>query len=139
MLPNSYPVVHKQRPIPFALLPQVQAEVDKLLAEGIIEKADHSNWVSPIVIARHPGGGIRLCVDLRSVNKCIIPVCYPLPNIETLLASIYDACYITKLDMKSAYHQLELHPDTRELTTFVLPSGLYRYRRAQIFQDHFST
>ena len=36
MLPNSYPVVHKQRPIPFALLPQVQAEVDKLLAEGII-------------------------------------------------------------------------------------------------------
>ena len=32
--------------------------------------------------------------------------------------------------MKSAYHQLELHPDTRELTTFVVPGGLYRYKHA---------
>ena len=52
-----------------------------------------------------------------------------MPNIETLLASIHNVEYITKLDMNCAYHQLELHPETRELTTFVLPSGLYRYRK----------
>ena len=41
MLLNSYPVVHKQRPVPFTLIPQVQAEADKLLAEGIIQKVDY--------------------------------------------------------------------------------------------------
>ena len=80
MLPDSYSVVHKQRTFPFALLTQVQADVDKLLAEGIIEKVDHSNWVRPVVIARHPGGGIRLCVDLRYVNKCIYRFVTHFPN-----------------------------------------------------------
>ena len=130
VLPNTVPVVQKQRPIPFALQSLVQTEIDKLLSADIIEKVEHSSWVSPVVTARKPGGGLRLCVDLRAVNKCIEPVKYPLPNIESLFASVHDVSYITKLDMKSAYHQLELFPDTRELTTFVVPGGLYRYKRA---------
>ena len=90
----------------------------------------HSSWISPVVITRRKNGKIHLCLDLRQVNKRIIPVRYPLPNIETLLASIHSTTYITKLDLNAAYHQLLLHPETRELTTFVLPSGVYRFRKA---------
>ena len=46
------------------------------------------------------------------------------------MASIHSAKYITKLDMNSAYHQLQLHPEVRELTTFVLPGGSYRFKKA---------
>ena len=28
-----------------------------------------------------------------------------------------------------AIHQIELHPDSRDITTFAAPSGLYRYKR----------
>jgi len=31
--------------------------------------------------------------------------------------------------LKSAYQQLELHPNSREITTFITPQGLYRYKR----------
>lgn len=35
----------------------------------------------------------------------------------------------SKLDLKQDYHQLELHPESRHITTFVTHCGLYRYTR----------
>ena len=34
----------------------------------------------------------------------------------------------TKLDLNMAFHQVELHADTRDITTFAAPKGLYRYK-----------
>ena len=31
--------------------------------------------------------------------------------------------------MNMAFHQVELHPDSRDITTFPGPDGLYRYKR----------
>lgn len=75
-------------------------------------------------------GKICLCVDLRSVNENIVLMIYPLPNIETLLASVKDANYVTKLDLKSAYHHLPLHEDTKKLTAFTS----YSYKKLQVLQ-----
>ena len=35
----------------------------------------------------------------------------------------------SKLDLRWGYHQLELTPDSREITTFVTHCGLFRYKR----------
>ena len=35
----------------------------------------------------------------------------------------------SKLDLKWGYHQLELSPESREITTFATPDGLFRYKR----------
>ena len=35
----------------------------------------------------------------------------------------------SKLDLKWGYHQLELTPESRDITTFVTHCGLYRYKR----------
>ena len=35
----------------------------------------------------------------------------------------------SKLDRKWEYHQLELSPESREITTFATPDGLFRYKR----------
>lgn len=124
------PVAHKPRPVPFSMMSELRTEIDNMLADGIIEKVDHAEWVSPLVLTRRKSGKLRVCVDLRSVNKNIVPVKYPLPNIETLLSSIHKPAFITKLDMNSAYHQLPLHPETAKLCTFTTPFGLYRYTRS---------
>ena len=35
----------------------------------------------------------------------------------------------TKLDLNMAFHQVELHPESRDVTTFATPNGVYRYKR----------
>ena len=63
------------------------------------------------------------------MNQNIVQMRYPLPNIETLLTSVKNANYVTKLDLKSAYYQLPLHEDTKKLMAFTTPLGNFRFCR----------
>lgn len=64
----------------------MSAELDRLLKAGVIECVDASAWVSPIIDTGKKNGGIRMCADLREVNKSVITDCYPLPHIDEMLS-----------------------------------------------------
>ena len=72
---------------------------------------------------------IRLCLDMRTANTAIQRVRYPIPTLEEALLNMNNAKRISKVDVKEAFHQLELEFESRELTTFYTPCGLYRYKR----------
>lgn len=127
--PDVKPKQQKLRRLPFSVRDKVSDELKKLEASGVIEKIESSEWVSPIVVAWKKSGKIRICVDLREVNKAIVQVQYPLPKIDELLGELRDAKVFTQLDLASAYHQIELHPESRPLTAFITHDGLYQYKR----------
>ena len=87
-------------------------------------------------------GGVRICVDMRQVNAAIKRVRHPIPTVEDISLELNGAKYFSKLDLAQAYHQLELHEDSRYITTFSTHVGLFRYKRlnygtnaaAEIFQ-----
>ena len=87
-----------------------------------------SEWISPTVVAFKSSGDIRLCVDLRTVNKAIIVDTYPLPDIDEIFIQLSGATHFSKLDLKSAFNQLELDEESRHLTTFITHEGLFRYK-----------
>jgi len=87
------------------------------------------NGVSNLVVVQKPDGRIRLCVDLRAANKAVITDGYPLPRIEELLHSMKNCSVFSKLDLSEAYLQLTLHESSRDLTAFVTPDGLFRFKR----------
>ena len=74
------PVRQKLRPLPLAVRDEVKAHLAKLEKQDVIERVDSSPWVSPMVVTRRRGGGIHLCLDLKEVNKCVIPSKHPLPR-----------------------------------------------------------
>jgi hypothetical protein len=121
-------LVQKTRRIPFALQQQVEAEITKLLQQDIIEEIDASSYVSPIVVVPK-GDGIRLCVDYKKLNEFIIVDQHPLPTADEIFAKLAGAKFFSKLDLKSAYHQLLIREDSRDLTAFTCHLGLFRYRR----------
>lgn len=103
--------------------------IKKLCADGVIEPVNASEWISPIVLVKKRNGELRMCTDLRSVNKQIVMECHPLPKVQDLLAKLDGAKIFTTIDLKSAYHQVELTEDSRDVTTFITPEGTLRYIR----------
>ncbi|KAJ8349338.1 hypothetical protein SKAU_G00244680 [Synaphobranchus kaupii] len=127
--PEVRPVIQPLRRLPLALRDDVTTELHKLLEAGIIERLDASPWISNLVVAKKKSGDLRPCVDLRQVNKAVIPDKYPLPTVEDLSAKFYGSTVFTKLDLRQGYLQVPLHPDSRFLTAFVTHVGVFRYTR----------
>jgi len=123
------PVVQPYRRIPIALEDAVEKKIEELLRLGIIEKVKGaSRWVSPMVVIPKDAD-IRICVDMRCANKAVKRENYPLPTIEDFLPHLGKGKVFTKLDVKNAFHQVEISEESREITTFITKKGLYRYKR----------
>ena len=125
---DAVPVQQKLRPLRFAIREEVKRHLQELEEQQIIERIDGSPWISPIVVSRRRSGQIRLCVDLRVVNHAVSTSGYPLPDMQEMLDQLVGATIFSTMDMKSAYHQLTLHEDSRNLTAFVTHEGVFRYR-----------
>ena len=132
MVPDAVPSPARLRNLPYAVRQEVSDHLESLEAQGVIEKVPcgSSPWLSPIVTVRkRGGGGLRVCLDLTSVNKVIVANGYPIPDMQEMLDKLRGAKVMSKLDMKSAYHQLELHEESRDLTAFVHEGQTWRYKR----------
>ncbi|KAG1938438.1 thy-1 membrane glycoprotein [Pimephales promelas] len=127
--PAVTPVIQPLRRIPLAFRDGVSVELKLLLDSGIIEPVDASPWVSNLVVAQKKSGALRVCVDLRAVNKAVIPDKFPLPTSEELTAQFHGSTVFSKLDLRQGYLQVPLHPSSRNLTAFVTHEGVFRYTR----------
>ena len=111
------------------VLAAAHAEVDKLLAEDIIEPAA-SPWCSPPVLAPKSDGTYRFCVDFRKLNSVTRKQVHPIPAIDSVLDRLRKARFITKIDMSRAFWQIKVHKDSRDYTAFTVPGRpQYRFRR----------
>ena len=121
-------------------------ELDKLERQGIIEPVDGPTpWISPLVVIPKPKNPnqIRVCVDMRQPNRAILRKRHITPTVDDLIHDLNGATVFSKIDLNSGYHQLELTPDSRYITTFSTHRGLRRYTRlnfgtssaVEVFQD----
>ena len=86
-------------------------------------------WVSPIVIVPKSSGQVRMCADMWEANKAVKREKPLMPTIDDLVAELNGATVFSKLDLLPGYHQLELEPQSRNITTFSTHIGLRRYKR----------
>ncbi|XP_078496474.1 uncharacterized protein LOC144752415 [Lissotriton helveticus] len=126
---NVVPTKHKLRNVPLSIRSDLSKHLKALCDQGIIEKVESTLWLSPIVLAKKRSGDLRMCVDLRTLNEAIWVDGFPLPRIEDLIAKVGSSSWFTKLDLKAAYHQVELDPQSRHLTAFVTPDGVFQFCR----------
>jgi len=128
--PSVKPVQQPVRRIPIAIESKVENKLMEALESDIIERVEGpSPWISPMVIVFKPDGDIRICIDMRRANKAILRENFPLPTFENFMTKLRGARYFSRLDLSSAYHQLELDEESRPITTFITHMGLFRYKR----------
>lgn len=95
-------------------------ELNRMISLGVIEESQ-SPWSSPVVLIRKENGKNRLCLDSRALNKLTIKDAYPLPIINGLLSRLGDPHFISSIDLKDTFWQIELDEASRAKTAFKVP------------------
>ena len=126
---EATPRFFKARPVPYAMRGRVEAELDRLLAQEIIEPVKYAEWAAPVVPVLKPDDSVRLCGDYKlTVNRVSKLEQYPIPRIEDLFANLSGGQKFTKLDLSHAYHQIPLDEEAKTCVTINTHKGLFTYK-----------
>ena len=83
----------------------VKVELAKLAEAHIIDPVEHSEWLSPMVIApKKNSNKIRVCVDFRALNKSTIKDGFPMPFTERVLEDVARHALYSFMDGFSGYN-----------------------------------
>jgi hypothetical protein len=98
--------------------------LDDNLAKGNLRPST-SSTAAPLLLARKPVGGVRICQDYRGINDITIKNRYPLPLIRETLDAICNAKIYTKLDVIAAFNRVRIAEGHEWKTAFITRFGLY--------------
>nr|CAX83692.1 Gap-Pol polyprotein [Schistosoma japonicum] len=130
LTPNASSVFRPKRPVPYASLPEVDAELQRLEKQGVLMPVSFSAWAAPIVVVKKPKGTLRICADFSTgLNDALEQHHYPLPAPDDLFTILNGGSFFAKLDLADAYLQVEVEPTCRELLTINTHRGLFQYTR----------
>jgi hypothetical protein len=128
--PEVKPIRQRNRPASFHLREGIGKAIQTMLDNDVIESMNGATpWVSPIVPIVKENGDIRVCTDAKLLNTAIEREVHNCPTVDEIALELNEAKIISKLDLKAAYNQLELHPDNRDITVFSTHIGVFRYKR----------
>ncbi|KAL0544631.1 hypothetical protein IC582_019749 [Cucumis melo] len=68
-----------------------------------------------------------LCIDYRDLNKVTVKNRYPLPRIDDLFDQLQEATVLSKIDLRSGYHQLRIRDIDISKTAFHSKYGHYEF------------
>ena len=114
---SNDPIKLKSYPVPYAMIDQVDSEIEKMLKLVVIEESN-SPYSSPFVIVQKKGGTNRFCIDFRALNRVTVFDTEPMPSIEDMFAKISGYKYWSKIDLCKGYWQIPLSMETKHYDSF---------------------
>ena len=117
------------RQVPVHMKVEADKLIKELLISGVIVKVDGpTDWISPGHFVPKPDGRVRLVTDYTRLNLMVKRPVHPFPSSIDLMKRVDPASkFFCKLDAVHGYFQIPLDEESSYLTTFLLPSGKYRY------------
>ncbi|XP_064645931.1 uncharacterized protein K02A2.6-like [Lineus longissimus] len=130
MKADAKPVFYDARRVPYAIKDRVETELDKLEKNRVLEKIDHSEWASPIVVVPKADKTVRICGDYKvTINLTVEDEQISLPTTQDLFQKMCGSKVFTKLDLSHAYAQLSVDDESQKYLTLNTHKGLYRYTK----------
>ncbi|KAG9442397.1 hypothetical protein H6P81_018251 [Aristolochia fimbriata] len=126
--PSVRPVKQSQRRFRPELVPEIEKEVNKLIAANFIREVKYPSWIANIVPVKKKTGQIRVCVNFRDLNKACPKDDFPLPITELMVDATTGHEALSFMDGSSGYNQIRMDPKDEEFTAFRTPKGIFCYK-----------
>ena len=97
----------------------------------VISRIDEptSCCVAMVVVPKRNFETVRICVDFRPLNECVLREIHPLPKVEETLAQLSGATVFSKVDANCSFWQIPLAKHSKHYTTFITPFGRYCFNK----------
>ena len=121
---NDIPIKCAPYPIPQALIPVAQKEIEVALKLGlispVINEVNPSGYASPTLLVRKKEQGqFRLCIDHRKLNSNSIGQCYRIADAAKLIDKVSQAGFLSLTDLTRGYNQLRIVDEDVHKTGFL--------------------
>ena len=120
------------RQVPLHWREKAEKIIRKLVDGKVITRQnDPTEWCAPGFSWPKKNGVLRLVIDCTKLNKYVKRPVHTFPSAQEMLSGIDpDSTVFAKLDATQGYHQVPVDVESSKLTTFLLPSGRFRFLRA---------
>ena len=123
------PIKHRFYNISSKMRKYMYQEIYKILEEDVIEPLNN-DLSNPAIMIKKPNRIYKFCLDFRKVNKITKKDLYQILIMTEILDALRSAKYISKIDLRSAYHQIPLEKESKKIIAFTEPGkGMYRFEK----------
>ena len=126
-----------REPIPFsAYCPKsirgkaLVQEVESLLQKGAIALAPLTSlgYYSHSFVAMKASGSWRPVIDLSRLNLKVLKTPFKMETLQSTLLSVRRGDWMVSIDLKAAYLQIPIHPESRKYLRFMVFGKVYQFK-----------
>ena len=108
----------------------LEGEVHSLLEKGAIELAPlpSPDYYSRLFVVMKASGSWRPVINLLLLNLKVQKTSFKMETLQSVLLSVRPGDWMVSLDLKDAYLQVPMHPESRKFLRFMACGKVYQFK-----------
>jgi hypothetical protein len=126
LLPGTTPNAMRPYRYAHAQKAELKRQCAALVHSAVIRPSSFA-FSAHVLLVKKSDDSWRFCMDYRALNEHTVKDKFPILVVEELLDELRGACFFSKIDLRSGYHQVLMHANDITKTAFRTHESLLEF------------